>query len=163
MLPWLLGGAWLPVAVLLVPLLTGAQLTYLFVVSHNFESSDRFPGHPAKAKSSNGAGDGAGASAATAAATAATAEAPVDWYKLQVETSCSYGGWLAMLFTGGLNFQIEHHLFPRLSSWHYPKIAPIVRRICDKHGVRYAYYPNLLANTASTLRYMARAGIGAVH
>lgn len=140
-----------------MPLLTGAQLTYLFVVSHNFESSDRFPGNPAKAKSSNGAGASAAATAASAAV------APVDWYKLQVETSCSYGGWLAMLFTGGLNFQIEHHLFPRLSSWHYPKIAPIVRRICDKHGVRYAYYPNLLANTASTLRYMARAGIGAVH
>ena len=44
---------------------------------------------------------------------------------------------------GGLNFQIEHHLFPRVPHTHYPKIAEIVRRNCAKHGVRYSSHPSL--------------------
>jgi len=35
---------------------------------------------------------------------------------MQVETSSTYGGKIAGYLTGGLNFQIEHHLFPRMSS-----------------------------------------------
>ena len=38
---------------------------------------------------------------------------------------------------GGLNYQIEHHLFPQLPHTHYPRIAAIVRRNAAKHGVRY--------------------------
>ena len=63
------------------------------------------------------------------------------WYAAQAAASCSYGGVVAAFWTGGLNLQIEHHLFPRLSSWQYPYIAPIVRRICAKHKVPYHYYP----------------------
>ena len=56
-------------------------------------------------------------------------------FKSQVETSCTYGGAISGYFTGGLNFQVEHHLFPRMSSAWYPYIAPTVRRVCAKHNV----------------------------
>jgi fatty acid desaturase (delta-4 desaturase) len=45
------------------------------------------------------------------------------------------------------------------SAW-YPYIAPAVRKVCAKHGVRYAYYPWILQNLVSTLKYMHQAGTG---
>jgi len=65
----------------------------------------------------------------------------VCWAKLQIECSANYCGFWMTLFTGSLNYQIEHHLFPRMHAWHYPKIAPVVRRICEKHGVQYVHFP----------------------
>ena len=62
---------------------------------------------------------------------------------------------------GGLNFQIEHHLFPRVPHTHYPKIAEIVRRNCAKHGVRYSFHPSLgraLRSHFLHLRAMGRLG-----
>ena len=61
----------------------------------------------------------------------------------------------------GLNYQIEHHLFPRMCSLNYPSIQPIVRSIAEKHGVRYHYYPHIWENFWSTLSYLQRAGEGA--
>lgn len=107
-----------------------------FALSHNFEGADRFPVSPSGQKQ------------------------PVDWYKSQVETSSTYGGFVAGCLTGGLNCQIEHHLFPRLSSAWYPYIRKAVMEVCKRHGVRYTYYPSLLSNWASTLRYIAAAGRG---
>ena len=63
---------------------------------------------------------------------------------------------------GGLNFQIEHHLFPLLPHTHYPKVAEIVRRNCTKHGIRYSSQPSLRAALRSHflhLRAMGRLGI----
>ena len=133
-LPMIIGGASWYTAMLGVPLVNGAILTFLFVVSHNFEGADREP------------------------LDCTQADGTVDWYKLQAETSCSYGGRWAGFFSGGLNMQIEHHLFPRMSSWQYPLIAPAVRKVCEKHNVKYNYYPSLLSNAASTVRFMAAVG-----
>ena len=46
------------------------------------------------------------------------------------------------------------------SAW-YPYIAPKVREICAKHGVRYVYYPYVWQNMISTIKYMHKAGTGA--
>jgi len=75
----------------------------------------------------------------------------VCWYKLQIEGSANYCGFWMTLYTGSLNYQIEHHLFPRIHAWHYPKIAPIVRRICKKHGVRYVHFPTFYKTWQSVL------------
>ena len=113
-------------------------LAILFSLSHNFVNSDRDPtAHFRK-----------------------TGE-PVCWFKSQVETSSTYGGWISGALTGGLNFQVEHHLFPRMSSAWYPYIAPTVREVCKKHGVHYAYYPWVWQNLISTIEYMHAAGTGA--
>lgn len=110
-----------------------------FALSHNFEDSERDPIAESRV---NGK--------------------PVDWYKSQVETSSTYGGAWAGYLTGGLNFQIEHHCFPRMSSAWYPYIQPAVREVCKKHNVRYAYYPTFFSNWFSTVKYISDAGSGSI-
>src|SRR5690606_9694258 len=62
-----------------------------------------------------------------------------DYFKHQVVTSHSFApeSKLVFLLTGGLNLQIEHHLFPAVNHIHLPEIHPIVKRVCEKHGVNY--------------------------
>jgi len=122
---------------LLMGFVSSWTLAGLFGLSHNFENADRDP-----TESYRETGE------------------KVCWYKAQAETSSTYGGKVAGWMTGGLNFQIEHHLFPRMSSAWYPYIAPTVRRICEKHGVTYNYYPTVLSNLISTVKYMHGAGNG---
>jgi linoleoyl-CoA desaturase len=38
---------------------------------------------------------------------------------------------------GGLNFQVEHHLFPKVSHVHYPAIRKIVKEVADKYNVKH--------------------------
>jgi linoleoyl-CoA desaturase len=44
-------------------------------------------------------------------------------------------------FIGGLNFQIEHHLFPQICHVHYPKLSAIVQRTAEEHGLKYQVRP----------------------
>eukprot|EP00667_Euglena_gracilis_P006177 EG_transcript_6226 len=142
-LPWYLTGTSLLITIPLVPTATGAFLTFFFILSHNFDGSERIPDKNCKVKSSE-----------------KDVEADqIDWYRAQVETSSTYGGPIAMFFTGGLNFQIEHHLFPRMSSWHYPFVQQAVRECCERHGVRYVFYPTIVGNIISTLKYMHKVGV----
>ena len=62
-----------------------------------------------------------------------------DWFKHQVLTSTNHGvgSWFHFIFSSGLNYQIEHHLFPNVNHCHHPYISPIVKRICAKHDVTY--------------------------
>jgi linoleoyl-CoA desaturase len=103
--------------------------------------------------------------ASFASADEVRAERPV-WAVQQVETTVDFCPRNAVLTwaLGGLNFQIEHHLFPLVPHTHYPKIAEIVRRNCAKHGVRYASQPSLWAALRSHflhLRTMGRLGLPA--
>ena len=133
------GWSWTTLGqVLLLGVAESLTLASLFALSHNFEGSDR---DPTKAARESGE--------------------PICWFKSQVETSSTYGGFIAGALTGGLNFQVEHHLFPRMSSAWYPYIAPTVREVCKKHGVKYAYYPWVWQNFISTVKYMHQAGTGA--
>jgi linoleoyl-CoA desaturase len=59
---------------------------------------------------------------------------------------------------GGLNFQIEHHLFPRVPHTHYPRIAEIVRRKAAEHGVRYTAQPSLRVAIRSHQRHLRALG-----
>jgi fatty acid desaturase (delta-4 desaturase) len=68
-----------------------------------------------------------------------------DWCEQQVLASANWGGHIANFFTGGLNLQIEHHLFPAISFGHYPAIAKIVKDECQKRGIRYVQHPHLFA------------------
>jgi acyl-lipid (7-3)-desaturase (Delta-4 desaturase) len=124
--------------VLLLGVADSLGLAVLFSLSHNFVDADRDPTKPLRKDGEQ-----------------------VCWFKSQVETSCTYGGFVSGCFTGGLNFQVEHHLFPRMSSAWYPYIAPKVREICAKHGVRYVYYPWVHQNLMSTVKYLYATGTGA--
>jgi len=131
--------------IMLMGVAESLALAVLFSLSHNFEHSDRDPTQMMDKTTGKPTG---------------TAGEQVCWFKSQVETSCTYGGAISGYFTGGLNFQVEHHLFPRMSSSWYPYIAPVVREICKKHGVKYAYYPWVHQNLISTVKYMNEAGTG---
>ncbi|XP_067902277.1 acyl-CoA 6-desaturase isoform X3 [Heterodontus francisci] len=69
-----------------------------------------------------------------------------DWLSMQLDSTCnieqsSFNDW----FSGHLNFQIEHHLFPMMPRHNYYKIAPLVKSLCDKHGLNYQVKPLLQA------------------
>ena len=86
------------------------------------------------------------------------------WAVHEVETTvdfCSRNRFLTWVL-GGLNYQIEHHLFPTVPHTHYPQIATIVRRNCLKYGVRYNAHPSLgraLRSHFLHLRRMGRLGV----
>ena len=43
------------------------------------------------------------------------------------------------LFSGALNHQTTHHLFPGISQYYYPQITPIIKKTCQEFGVRYNF------------------------
>jgi len=60
------------------------------------------------------------------------------WYALQVEAASDFEVSLPVsILCGGLERQIEHHLFPTLPPRRLREIAPEVRALCEKYGVRY--------------------------
>jgi linoleoyl-CoA desaturase len=63
-------------------------------------------------------------------------------------------GW----YVGGLNFQIEHHLFPDVCHVHYPALAPIVEATCRAHGIPYRTAPTLRAAIAAHYRFLRALG-----
>jgi linoleoyl-CoA desaturase len=62
-----------------------------------------------------------------------------EWARHQIATTTNFapGSRILGWFIGGLNFQIEHHLFPRISHAHYARIAPVVQRICAERDIPY--------------------------
>ena len=83
-----------------------------------------------------------------------------EWAIHQVNTTANFAtrnkvvSWLV----GGLNFQIEHHLFPKISHVHYPAISKIIRQACDDHGIRYVEYPRMHQAIASHLHFLKQMG-----
>eukprot|EP00357_Protocruzia_adherens_P017483 CAMPEP_0115004000 /NCGR_PEP_ID=MMETSP0216-20121206/18947_1 /TAXON_ID=223996 /ORGANISM="Protocruzia adherens, Strain Boccale" /LENGTH=428 /DNA_ID=CAMNT_0002369915 /DNA_START=115 /DNA_END=1401 /DNA_ORIENTATION=+ len=62
-----------------------------------------------------------------------------DWYAHQVLTATDFGhkSLFAWFYSGGLNFQIEHHLFPNVNHCHHQYLQPIIQEVCKKHNVEY--------------------------
>jgi len=81
-----------------------------------------------------------------------------DWGVQQVLTSADWGGKVGNFFTGGLNLQIEHHLFPAICFVHYPAIAKIVKEESEKMGVPYASYRTLPGIFLEFLRFVKDMG-----
>lgn len=62
-----------------------------------------------------------------------------DWAIHQMETTVNFcrGNKLISWYVGGLNYQVEHHLFSRISHVHYPAISHIVKQTAEEYGVPY--------------------------
>jgi len=113
-LPW-----WqVALGILLVHLVAGITLGIVFQLAHVVEQTS----HPEP--------DEAGAMTQS-------------WVLHEMVTTANFapGNHLLNWYVGGLNFQVEHHLFPRICSVHYPRIAPIVREAARRHGVPYHSHP----------------------
>lgn len=82
------------------------------------------------------------------------------WAVHQLETTTNFAtrnkalSWLL----GGLNFQIEHHLFPRISHIHYPEISKIVKQACHDFNVRYVEYRTFFQAMKSHVLYLKAIG-----
>ncbi len=82
------------------------------------------------------------------------------WAVHEVETTVNFcpGNAALTWVLGGLNYQIEHHLFPRVPHTHYAQIAQIVQRNARRHGVRYAAHGSLYAALRSHFRHLRAMG-----
>jgi linoleoyl-CoA desaturase len=82
------------------------------------------------------------------------------WAEHQVETTVDFGRSNRLLtwYLGGLNFQVVHHLFPKICHIHYPALAPIVERVCRAHGVRYFAFPTAWSALRSHVRWLREMG-----
>jgi len=59
---------------------------------------------------------------------------------------------------GGLNHQVEHHLFPRICHVHYPALSEVVEKACQEHGIPYRSNPTFSAGLVSHFRWLKRMG-----
>ncbi|MFD3917288.1 fatty acid desaturase family protein [Streptomyces sp. NPDC058603] len=81
-----------------------------------------------------------------------------DFLRRQVLTSRNVrGGWFTDLALGGLNYQIEHHLFPSMPTPHLRRAQPLVRRYCQELGIDYLE-TGLLTSYRQALRSLHDAG-----
>lgn len=84
----------------------------------------------------------------------------VDFLRRQVVTSRNIRGGRAVTWAmGGLNHQVEHHLFPRMPSVNLRRARPIVREFCDERNVPYTE-TGLFAAYRIVIRYLNRVGLG---
>lgn len=86
-----------------------------------------------------------------------------EWAVHQLKTTANFAtrnkvvSWLV----GGLNFQVEHHLFPRISHIHYPEINKIVKQACAEFNVPYIEYRTMGKAIKSHVNYLRSLGTAA--
>jgi fatty acid desaturase (delta-4 desaturase) len=111
--------------VMVLYVVSGYYLSFFFLLSHNFAGTKHF-----------------------------RSSSQESFLRQQVLSSSNVGGSLLCWLNGGLNYQIEHHLFPRIHHSHYPKIAPIVREFCGERGISYTHFHSIYENLMSTSRHL---------
>jgi len=136
-LPLALGLPWLHVlcGFLVMHLISGLVLTIIFQLAHTVEGTT----HPLpcpQGKIEN------------------------DWAIHQMNTTVNFarGNKVLSWYVGGLNFQVEHHLFPRICHVHYPKIAPIVKATAEEFGIPYLENPTFSIALSSHVATLRRLG-----
>ena len=83
-----------------------------------------------------------------------------EWAIHQLQTTANFArnnrfiNW----FVGGLNFQVEHHLFPNICHIHYRKISYIVERTAREYGLPYHLKPSFISAVASHTRMLKVLG-----
>lgn len=128
-LPWLVGF-------LIATMVTGLVISIVFQLAHTVEHTE-FP-----------------------MPDVITGKIENEWAIHQINTTANFAtrnktiSWLV----GGLNFQIEHHLFPRISHVHYPAISKITKQTCVEYGIDYIEYPKMTTAIHSHIMYLKRIG-----
>ncbi|PPK98078.1 fatty acid desaturase [Kineococcus xinjiangensis] len=85
----------------------------------------------------------------------------VDFIRRQVLMSRNIrGGWFVNLFMGGLNHQIEHHLFPSMPRPNLRRARPYVKAFCAEHGIKYTE-TTFLGAYRDIIRYLNEVGLKA--
>ncbi|MGW0230827.1 fatty acid desaturase family protein [Actinopolymorpha singaporensis] len=87
-------------------------------------------------------------------------EEKLDFVRKQVLTSRNVdGGWFVDRALGGLNYQIEHHLFPTMPMPNLSRAQPLVQAFCEEHGIRY-HQTGLVRSYGEALGHLHSVGAG---
>jgi linoleoyl-CoA desaturase len=84
-----------------------------------------------------------------------------EWAVHQLETTANFApenkfiSWLV----GGLNYQVEHHLFPKISHVHYPQIRKLVKETCAQYNISYHEFPTFWGAVKSHILFLKTAGV----
>ena len=88
-------------------------------------------------------------------------DSKVDFLRRQVLTSRNIRGGFAMdTFMGGLNYQVEHHLFPNMARPNLKKAQAIAKEYCEKHDILYTE-TGLRQSYGIVIRYLNKVGLSA--
>ncbi len=84
----------------------------------------------------------------------------ISWAEHEVRSCSNFamGSKTINWLVGGLNFQTEHHLFPKICHIHYPAMSKIVRAKCAEFGLPYNSYPTMWSALCSHWRFMKWLG-----
>lgn len=151
---------WLPLSIM-AELTTGYWLAFNFQVSH-ISTVAEFPlsNNPVPKKDLNDKSLGVAGITNTNITGIKYEVVPLEWAVAQVIASVDYSQsspWTTFC-CGALNFQIEHHLLPSVSQYHYPAVAPIIRRVCEKYKVKYNCLSNFYEAFYYHLQYLYKLG-----
>jgi linoleoyl-CoA desaturase len=82
------------------------------------------------------------------------------WAVHQLYTTADFGreNNILSFFCGGLNFQVEHHLFPRICHVHYKPISDIVKKTAEEYNLRYNANPSFRGAILSHIRLLKKLG-----
>ncbi|TCJ19125.1 acyl-CoA desaturase [Flaviaesturariibacter flavus] len=85
-----------------------------------------------------------------------------EWAIHQLKTTANFAPHNKVInwFVGGLNFQVEHHLFPKISHVHYPAISRIIKQTCQEYNVPYIEYPKMRHAVAAHVSFLKQMGRG---
>jgi linoleoyl-CoA desaturase len=83
-----------------------------------------------------------------------------EWAIHQLKTTANFATRNKFIcwWVGGLNFQIEHHLFPKISHVHYPAISRIIKKACQDYNVPYIEYPKMRLAVMSHVSHLRHLG-----
>ncbi|MGJ1433146.1 fatty acid desaturase family protein [Sphingobacterium spiritivorum] len=86
-----------------------------------------------------------------------------EWMVHQLETTANFStnNKLLSWLLGGLNYQVEHHLFPKISHIHYPEINKLVKQTCKDHGIGYIEFKSLGQAVWSHIRHIHKMSVNA--
>ncbi|RYY90610.1 MAG: acyl-CoA desaturase [Chitinophagaceae bacterium] len=92
----------------------------------------------------------------------ATGKLQDEWAIHQLKTTANFAPHNKVInwFVGGLNFQVEHHLFPKISHVHYPAISRIIKQACAEYDVPYIEYPKMRHAVAAHVSFLKQMGRG---
>ena len=83
------------------------------------------------------------------------------WAIHQLKTTVNFAAKSKLVnwFTGGLNYQVEHHIFPNISHVHYDKIAEIVKKTANEFNLPYNEFKTTKDALVAHFRYLRSMGL----
>ena len=129
------GWGWVVAGFVLMQFIAGLALSCIFQLAHVMEGAE-FPAPTDDKKMEN------------------------NWAVHQIMNTLNFSPRSRIMswFIGGLNFQIEHHLFPHICHVHYPKLSLIVRRTAQQYGIPYQVEPTFVSALATHGKMLKKLG-----